>query len=131
MAPISSAEGEKVSWVNYKTGIKHLYFRMHAGNKSVSIAIEITHPDLELQQWYFEELIKFKKQLHQFLNEEWQWVLHTTDEHGKQISRVFKEQEKVSVFRKGDWPAVISFFKPRIIALDAFWNAVKYTFESL
>ncbi len=131
MAPITSAEGDKVSWVNYKTGIKHLYFRMQAGNKSASIAIEISHPDTELQQWYYEELIKFKKLFRTFVEEEWQWLLHTTDEQDKVVSRIFTEQAGISVFRKEDWPALISFFKSRIIALDAFWHAVKYHFKMM
>ena len=28
MAPVPSAEGETTNWINYKTGFKHLYFRM-------------------------------------------------------------------------------------------------------
>jgi hypothetical protein len=39
--------------------------------------------------------------------------------------------EGVSIFNKEDWPKLISFFKPRIVALDEFWNMVKYSFESL
>jgi hypothetical protein len=30
---------------------------------------------------------------------------------------------------EGDWPAIISFLKPRIIALDEFWENVKPGFE--
>jgi len=29
-----------------------------------------------------------------------------------------------------DWPAMISFLKPRVIALDQFWNLVKEEFEA-
>jgi hypothetical protein len=35
----------------------------------------------------------------------------------------------VSILQKNDWPALISFFKTRIIALDEFWSSVKYDFE--
>ncbi|MFC7667142.1 hypothetical protein ACFQT0_06705 [Hymenobacter humi] len=37
----------------------------------------------------------------------------------------------VNLFSRDDWPALISFFKPRIIALDAFWADAQYTFEAL
>ncbi|TVP42967.1 MAG: DUF4268 domain-containing protein, partial [Mongoliibacter sp.] len=35
----------------------------------------------------------------------------------------------VNVMEKDDWPAIISFLKPRIIALDAFWSNIKPAFE--
>jgi hypothetical protein len=33
--------------------------------------------------------------------------------------------------KRDDWPAIISFLKPRIIALDAFWSQAKYGFEDI
>ena len=131
MTPILSAEGEKVNWVNYKTGEKDIYFRMKADNKKATIAIEITHPDAGLQGLYFEQFLELKNILQNTLEEEWNWVLHTTDENGKIISRIYTELTPVSLFKKEDWPALISFFKPRIIALDAFWSSAKYGFEAL
>jgi hypothetical protein len=65
------------------------------------------------------------------LQEEWQWDLHTTDEYGKTISRIYKQLDSVSIFNRNDWPALISFFKPRIIALDEFWSDAKYSFDAL
>ncbi|MFA6248901.1 MAG: DUF4268 domain-containing protein, partial [Mucilaginibacter sp.] len=28
MGPVLSAEGLRTNWINYKTGVKHIYFRM-------------------------------------------------------------------------------------------------------
>jgi hypothetical protein len=131
MAPVPSAEGSKVNWSNYKTGIKHVFFRMHADNKRAYIGIEITHPDTEIQQIYFEQFAEFKHLLHSLMTEEWDWVLHTRDEDGKIISRIYKEILAVSVFNPNDWADLISFFKPRIIALDEFWSDAKYSFDAL
>ncbi|MGN6618356.1 MAG: DUF4268 domain-containing protein, partial [Ilyomonas sp.] len=33
MLPVLSSEGMKISWTNYKTGEKNIYFRMNADNK--------------------------------------------------------------------------------------------------
>lgn len=131
MTPVLSVEGEKVNWINYKTGEKDIYFRMKADNKKASIAIEITHPDIGLQQLYFEQFLELKSILQNTLKEDWDWVLHTTDENGKVISKIYTALTPVNLFKKEDWPALISFFKPRIIALDAFWSAAKYGFEAL
>lgn len=131
IAPHLSAEGFKTNWVNYKTGLKHVDFRMQAGKKAASIGIEISHPDPEVQEWFFEQFMAIKDLLHEGVGEEWEWALHTHDENGKVISRIYKEISPVSVFNKEDWPSLISFFKPRIIGLDAFWSDAKYSFEGL
>lgn len=125
MKPIISASGEKVNWLNYKTSIKHLYFRMDADNKKASVAIELRHPDIIEQQQYFEQLQQLKNILEQTNGEVWQWLLHHTDEDGNIVSRVIISLDNVNIFNQDDWPVLISFLKPRIIALDQFWDLVK------
>jgi hypothetical protein len=131
MSPIASSEGEKINWINYKTGEKNISFRMHANNKKAIIAIELNHKDKDIQQIYFEQFLQFKNSFTEVMQEQWNWQLHMYDEHGKIISRIYKEKTALSIFQKHDWPELISFFKPRIIALDEFWSQVKYAFESL
>ena len=131
LSPIKSSEGERVNWLNYKTGLKHVYFRLDAGKRHASIGIELTHPDTGIQELFFEQFLELKSILHGYLNEEWEWVLHTSDEDGKVISKIYKELNDVNVFNKNNWPELISFLKPRILALDEFWNDAKYSFDSL
>jgi len=131
MKPILSTEDERINWINYKTGENNIYFRMHADNKKASIAIEITHKDPGLQALYFEQFEQLKTLLYDALQEEWNWLLHTSDEHGKCISRIYTETGNVNILDKNDWPQLISFFKPRIIALDEFWSSAKHVFESI
>lgn len=129
IAPQLSADGLRTNWVNYKTGIKHLSFKMQADKRSAYIAIEISHPDLGIQELMFEQFKELKNILHGTLNEDWEWQLHTTDENHKTISRILTSLPNVSIFNRNDWPALISFFKPRIIALDEFWSTAQYSFE--
>ena len=131
LSPLRSAEGLKINWVNYKTGLKHVYFRMQADKKKAWIAIEIAHPDEGIQELFYEQFLELKTLLHSYLDEDWEWVLHTTDENGKTISRIFKELFPVNVFNRNDWPELISFLKPRIVALDLFWSDAKYAFDAL
>jgi len=128
MQPILSSEGEKVNWVNYKTGAKHVFFRMDAAREA-SIAVEITHPDLSVQQEYYNRFIQLKTLFHQTVGEEWLWQTKVKDENERSISRISTYISDVNIFNKADWPAMISFFKPRIIALDYFWNQVKHSFD--
>jgi hypothetical protein len=67
--------------------------------------------------------------LHEELGEEWQWQPFVEDEYGKTISRITAELQGVNIALQDDWPQLISFFKQRIMALDAFWSMAKYGFE--
>jgi hypothetical protein len=131
ISPQPSADGLKTNWVNYKTGVKHLNFRMQAENRAANIAIEISHPDAGIQELFFEQFKELELVLNNALNESWEWELHESDDYGKTVSRIYKELNNVSIFNRNDWPALISFFKPRIIALDEFWSVAKYSFEAL
>lgn len=131
MSPVLSAEGEKVNWINYKTGEKSVQFRMQADNKHAFIAIELTHKDSSIRDLYFSQLQQFKLLLESGTGEQWKWEPEYSDKYGRVITRVSSVVSGVSIFRKEDWPQLISFFKPRMIALDAFWSQVKYAFEML
>lgn len=131
MAPVHSADGEKINWINYKTGEKHVQFRMDAGSNAATIGIEMRHPDAGVRHLYMEQLQQVKKILEAHLGESWTWQHEAEDENGKAFSRVYQQLPNVSVFRKEDWPALVSFFKPRIRALDAFWSEARYSFEAL
>ena len=128
LSPIPSSEGEKINWINYKTGVKGLQFKMDADREKAFIGIVIMQPDKELQQELFNQLLEVKNILQSQLQEEWVWMAQVYEE-GKLTSKTFTEKNGVNILKKEDWPELISFFKPRIIALDRFWNTVKYGFE--
>lgn len=129
MAPVLSAEGEKINWVNYKTGIKFMRFNMQAVNNKASIAIEFLHPDILVQQQQFELLANFKMQFEKACGTGWQWEKLIIDEHGKTISRILNELKEVSILRQADWPQIVSFLKPSLICLDSFWSNYKFALE--
>lgn len=131
MKPILGAEGLPVNWVNYKTGVKQVFFRMDAEKKSASIAIEIAHQDAGLRELFFEQFQEFKLLLEGVLDEQWDWQLPTTNSYDKQVARIERVLPNVSVYNQQQWPAIIAFLKPRIIALDEFWTDVKPVFEDL
>ncbi len=130
MRPVSSAEGLKINWVNYHTGVKDVYFRMDALQKSAAIYISIEHEDASIRELFFEQFTELKNVLHAALEETWDWQPQISVD-GRTGSRIYKSLPDVSILNREHWPALISFFKPRIIALDAFWENAKYNFEIL
>ncbi|TGD81245.1 DUF4268 domain-containing protein [Hymenobacter wooponensis] len=131
MQPVPSAEGMPTNWINYKTGLKHVYFRMHADGRHATIGIELTHPDAGIRELFFEQFEALKLVLHETLNEQWIWEPAVEDANGQSISRIYQELRPVNLFNRDDWPRLISFFKPRIMALDEFWSTAQYAFDEL
>lgn len=129
MRPVKDADGNFINWLNYKTGIRHLYFRMDADSNQSEIAIMLTQTDASQQQYYFEKLLALKPILASSTGEEWEWELFDSNEETKKISSISKTLTGVNIYNEKDWPAIISFLKPRIIALDNFWAMVKDSFE--
>lgn len=104
---------------------------MEAGPKVVSIAITLEHRDSEIRELYFEQFLELKELLHSMLEEEWSWQSNVEQPDGRIISQIIQVLPNASVFNKDQWADIISFFKPRIIALDSFWENARYTFEQL
>ena len=129
MALAPGAGGEKVNWLNYKTGVRYLQFKTEAERDGAAVAIVLSHPDIQEQQAYYELLLQSKKMLEGQTMEAWQWQPPTPGEQGKIASRVYCRLAGVDVFNQADWPAIISFLKPRLMALDAWWQEARWGFE--
>ena len=128
MKPIPGAAGLPVNWINYKTGVKHIRFDMDVDNTKATIAIVIVHPQQERRLAYYSQFLSLKKLLGSTTGFTWQWNETLHNDH-KTISSISQQLNGVNILNQADWPAIISFLKPRIMALDAFWDMVKDGFE--
>ncbi len=127
MKPVPGASGLPVNWINYKTGIRNIHFKMNADNTRAIIAIEISHPKQEERLHYYNQFVSLKNLLAS-TTINWQWNETLKTDH-KTISSISQQLDNVNILNQPDWPSIISFLKPRIIALDEFWNIVKDGFE--
>ena len=131
MKPIPSAEGLIINWINYKSGVKNVFFRMKAEQNLAIISIDITHQDSEIRAFYFEQFKALKFLFTDAVKEEWDWRPYMLSEYGVPFAQISISLIGKSVFDQKNWPEIISFFKTRIIALDQFWGDAKLIFENL
>jgi len=131
MSPVPGADGTKVHWINYKTGVRHIQFSLQAEQGRTRVAIELTHPDPAQQALFYQQFEALRTLLQESTGTNWQWALHSQDAYGKVTSLIYEEVSGLSVFNKADWPALISFFKEKIMGLDAFWHEARPIFEML
>jgi len=124
-----NAEGESINWINYKTGVKGIYFRTNVERKHAEVMIMIDHPDPDFRQMIWEQFEEYEIVLHSYIGEDWIWNARDFDEEGKEISSIKITLDRVSIFRDEDWPTIISFLKERMKNLDEFWVDHKESFE--
>jgi hypothetical protein len=130
MKPVLSADGEEISWLNYKTGNKQVSFKMDVDSRQAQISIVLHHADFDMQQLYYERMVQLKDIFYETVGEDdWTWMPVSVDEYGKRVSVIEKRLTGVNMFKNEDWPAIISFLKPRIVALDVFWSMARYQFN--
>lgn len=131
MAPQLSSEGLRINWINYKTGVPGISFKMEVDSKAATIAIALIHPDKDIRELQYEQFKQVRNILHNTLEEEWEWQDAARDEYGREYSRISFTINNVNIMDRQHWPAIISFFKPRLIALDEFWGNARYAFDEL
>jgi hypothetical protein len=128
MKPVLGASDQEINWINYKTGIRNLLFRMESVNDRTSISIVLEHPDTVTRKHYFERLLAMKSLFEQIAGAEWSWKEEVTL-NGKTVSSIEKILEGPTINEEQYWPAIIPFLKSGIMALDQFWYEVKDQFD--
>lgn len=129
MKPVPGTGAKVVNWLNYKTGIRNIFFRMDADQQSAHVRIEILHSMEADRMHYYNHFVALKKLLEKTSGTRWQWQAEVKDENGQPISRISQSLESVNVLQESDWPAIITFLKEHITSLDVFWETVKDGFD--
>jgi len=129
MSPVPSASLEKVNWINYKTGIKGIIFKLNADKTSATVTVEIFLKDTMLQHQYFHTFTNFAEAFTNIAGKDWLFNNDSYLENKGVVNTIMVEIKNVNIFREKDWPTIISFLKHYMIGLDAFWAAYKPAFE--
>ena len=111
----------KVHWVNYKTNIKDLYFRLDFDSKKAVFAIDLQHTDDGIRDLFYEQFTELKVVLTDAIGEGLIWEKVMFNQHQKPISRLYIELDNVNLYKKEDWQQVFEFFEKRIVGLHRFW----------
>ncbi len=128
MLPVQPAGDEKINWINYKTGVKGISFKMSAERTAAGLSIQFTGDRLSREKHY-ERMRQLKQVFESEVEGEWIWLKEKADENGGNITVIETTLTGVNVYDKNDWPAIISFLKTMITELDTFWTSVKDFFE--
>lgn len=118
---IEFAEKYPRKWVLYDTKIKDFSFKFWADNKKAQVLIDIEHRNEELRWQYFEKLEALKNILEDEFLKNLVFERNFTLENGKTISRIWVEQEGLSVSNRAHWEGIFDFFNEKMHALELFY----------
>jgi len=126
MAPILSTNGEKINWINYKTGVAKIQVRLQADISSASMGIYIHTADEHLHARQWQTFLHLRESFEQHLQEKWDWKSAT--EAQQNFSTICVKITNVNVMDDASWPTLIPFFKQRLVRFDLFWTEHKDLF---
>jgi hypothetical protein len=127
----SSFRGPKTGWLNYRTGMKDIYFRQDADAHGVRVAIDIQHADASLREVYYDQFWELETLLHTTSGAIWHWDRHCILPTGEEISRIHIEKKGLNIYHDSDWPAMFLFFEAHILSLDEIWANAYDVFKDL
>ena len=130
MDKIRNPHESKVQWLNYNTGVKHLYFRMEADEEGARLCIDLQFPDKDIREIYYAQFTELKDQLEKRIDD-LEWIAAWDHWNGKQISRIMVKQEGTDLHNKSDWDSMHEFLKLNLIQLDEFWCEFGAVFQNL
>ena len=113
--------GSKVQWLNYNTGVKHLYFRMEADENGARLCIDIQFPDAGIRNLYYEQFEELKNKLSETYKD-LTWTKDFEHSNGKTIHRISVEKDGCHIFERSDWDKMQLFLKINFKKLDEFWD---------
>jgi len=125
------AHGNKVSWTNFNTRIRHLYFRMEADQNGARLCIDLQFPDADIRGIFYEQFQEFEEKLTSIYGKALKWYPVFDHSNGKTISRIAVEQEGTNLFRRSDWPEMQQFLLTQFKALEKFWAMFNDVFIQL
>lgn len=131
MSPIPSADGrvKGMNWINYKTGIKGIQFKMDVHHQAASIALTVIDKDGTVRALLWDRVLEARKLLMESIGDNWEWYDDAMNEWGQALMKVEMELPGVSIYKESDWPQIISFLKTHIIQLDDFWVNYGFLFD--
>ena len=122
--------GHKIRWVNYRTGLNSIRFKIEVSKKSSRVCIDIINSDKGVREVFFEQFEEFKTLISQNMDT-LIWEKQYRIDSGIYISRIYTELNGPTINMDSEWIHIYHFFEKNLIALHEFWEISKDVFDDL
>jgi hypothetical protein len=126
-----TAANRKISWAQYKSGIKDIYFRLDFDSKEAFFAIDLQMRDPEIRELVWEQFMETEKLLLNHVGLELEKLPNLLTKEGIYIHRMKWSLPDVSIMNQEDYPKAIRYLSAKIQGLDEFWFEFSDLFVAL
>lgn len=122
--------GEKIRWVNYRTGLNSIRFKIEADKVSSRVCIDIINKDEGVREVFLEQFEEFKTLLSNSMDE-LEWIKEYRIDSSIYITRIITELKGPSINQESEWGDIYRFFEKNLVALHEFWDISQDVFKDL
>lgn len=120
----------RIRWVNYRTGVNGIKFRLDTDNKNAFVCIDIVQKDAGVREIFFEQFQEFSAILNSTIPN-LVWLKSYYLNNGEEISRIYTCLENTSMNNEENWGVIFKFFEKNLVALHEFWELSQDVFKEL
>lgn len=120
-----SADGKRINWLNYPSGLKDIYVRIDADKRHTYLSIDIQSKDDGIRAIIYEQFTEMRRVMEDIMGYKAEWIEHYFVTNTNEISRIWWELPDVSMFKKEDKVIIFDFLKTRLVAFDEFYSEFK------
>lgn len=118
---IAFADAYPRKWMLHNTKIKDVSLKFYVDNKKAQVLLDIEPKEEEKRKIYFEKLESLQNILREDFLEDVIFEKRFYLDTGKEISRIWVNLDRVSVFNPKTWPMIFDFFNEKMSALELFF----------
>jgi Domain of unknown function (DUF4268) len=121
MSKHKSVSGKRINWLNYKTKIDSIYFRLETDKNTVRVCFDIQHKDSEIRAIIWEQMVELKKVLTDEMGIG-KWNNQAFNSTIPEFCRISWELENVRYLNSSDKEKIFLFFEDKLISFDRFYD---------
>jgi len=121
----------RIRWVNYRTNVKDIYFRLDVTNKKATFSLELQHKNDGIRELFFEQFKELKVVLEDNIKADLIWEEVAFNSFNQPMSSISEELNNVSIYNRDDWTQIFHFFEKRMIGVHTFWVEFQEIFKDL
>ncbi len=117
--------GKRMNWLQYKTDLPDLYFRLETNKNSIRVCFDIQHKDKDIRSIVWEQMGELKQVLINEMEEEGIWNEHHFNEFLPDFCRIYWGKEGLNYLRENDRQAIFEFYEDKLVRFDRFYDTYK------
>lgn len=125
MRNVKSSDGKGINWINYPTGVKDVYVRLHCDSKITRMSFDIQPKDDGIRSILWEQMTELKIVMEATTGPADSWNEFDHVFAGRTVSRITWETSDFNFYQPEDWEKIKAFLRDRLVAFDSFYQEFK------